>query len=121
LVVEGIETIDVTGLDSSFAGHSYIGSNDPVLSDLYWLLSDMVASNRFGLRKETVSRVSLAIRATLGLLEGHPRTTSSLQIENPEVTQAGSAAYTDRYQFPVRRKARIRVIGPFFKSRQRLS
>jgi hypothetical protein len=34
VVVPGIDTIDVTAIDSSPWGHSYYGSSDPVLNDL---------------------------------------------------------------------------------------
>lgn len=38
VVVPGIETIDVSGIDTSLLGHSYYGSNGTVLSDLIGLL-----------------------------------------------------------------------------------
>jgi esterase/lipase superfamily enzyme len=38
VVIPGIDTIDVTAIDSSPWGHSYYGSSDPVLSDLKALL-----------------------------------------------------------------------------------
>jgi esterase/lipase superfamily enzyme len=39
VVVPGIDTIDVTAIDSSPWGHSYYGSSDPVLQDLKLLLT----------------------------------------------------------------------------------
>jgi esterase/lipase superfamily enzyme len=39
VVVSGIDTIDVTAIDSSPWGHSYYGSSDPVLHDLRALFS----------------------------------------------------------------------------------
>ncbi len=38
LVVEGIETIDVSAVDFNFMGHSYYGSNVDVLSDLFRMI-----------------------------------------------------------------------------------
>ncbi|HZN35615.1 MAG TPA: alpha/beta hydrolase [Pirellulaceae bacterium] len=38
VVIPGIDTIDVTAIDSSPWGHSYYGSSDPVLTDLKALL-----------------------------------------------------------------------------------
>jgi esterase/lipase superfamily enzyme len=49
-VVPGVETIDATGIDSSFLKHSYFGETDVVLNDVYSLLRhDKPASERFGL------------------------------------------------------------------------
>jgi esterase/lipase superfamily enzyme len=39
VVIPGIDTIDVTAIDTSPWGHSYYGSSDPVLHDLQLLLS----------------------------------------------------------------------------------
>lgn len=38
LILEGIETIDVSAVDTSFMSHSYYGSNRAVLSDLFALI-----------------------------------------------------------------------------------
>ncbi|QDU53439.1 Alpha/beta hydrolase family protein [Gimesia panareensis] len=38
LIMEGVETIDVSAVDTSFMSHSYYGSNRAVLSDLFALL-----------------------------------------------------------------------------------
>ena len=40
LVIEGIQTIDVSAVDCSFLGHSYYGSNVDVLSDLFRLIKE---------------------------------------------------------------------------------
>ncbi len=40
VVVPGIDTIDVSAVDTSLLGHSYYGSNDTVLSDLVELLNE---------------------------------------------------------------------------------
>lgn len=42
VVVPGIDTIDVTAIDSSPWGHSYYGSSDPVLNDLRALFSGAI-------------------------------------------------------------------------------
>jgi len=39
VVVSGVDTIDVTPIDTSPWGHSYYGSSDPVLNDLRELLT----------------------------------------------------------------------------------
>jgi esterase/lipase superfamily enzyme len=39
VVVNGVDTIDVTAIDSSPWGHSYYGSSDPVLQDLKLLFA----------------------------------------------------------------------------------
>lgn len=35
VVIPGMETIDVSGIDTSLLGHSYYGSSHPILADLY--------------------------------------------------------------------------------------
>jgi len=42
VVVSGIDTIDVTQIDTSPFGHTYYGSSDPVLRDLGLLMSRAV-------------------------------------------------------------------------------
>ncbi|HWS71778.1 MAG TPA: alpha/beta hydrolase, partial [Thermoanaerobaculia bacterium] len=49
LVIDGVETIDVTDIDCSFLGHSYVSDNRTVLSDLYCLLRGGDAGRRCGL------------------------------------------------------------------------
>jgi len=50
VVVPPMETIDATGIDSSFLKHSYFGSADPLLSDMHALLfKDERAAERYGL------------------------------------------------------------------------
>jgi esterase/lipase superfamily enzyme len=43
VVVEGIDTIDVSQLDTSLLGHSYFGDNTSVIADLYYLIRDGLA------------------------------------------------------------------------------
>jgi esterase/lipase superfamily enzyme len=40
IVVDGVETIDVSNVDTSLLGHSYYGSNDTVLADLFYVLTE---------------------------------------------------------------------------------
>jgi len=40
VVVDGIDTIDVSNVDTSLLGHSYYGSNDTVLADLFYVLTE---------------------------------------------------------------------------------
>jgi len=40
VVIPGIETVDVSALDTSLLGHSYYGSSNPVLSDIRQLIHD---------------------------------------------------------------------------------
>ena len=39
LVVDGIETIDATGLDESFLGHSYFSETKPILNDILEIIN----------------------------------------------------------------------------------
>lgn len=50
VVVPGVDTIDVSGVDASLLGHSYYGDNRSVLSDLFRLIRDGAPpGQRFGL------------------------------------------------------------------------
>jgi esterase/lipase superfamily enzyme len=40
VIVDGIDTVDVSELDTDFLGHSYFGDNRSVVSDLFVLLQD---------------------------------------------------------------------------------
>jgi esterase/lipase superfamily enzyme len=51
LVIQGIDTIDASEVDTSFIGHSYYGENRSVLSDIFWLLkSNKSPTDRFGIK-----------------------------------------------------------------------
>lgn len=51
LVMRGIDTIDVSAVDTNFVGHFYYGDNRSVLSDIYWLIRDgRPPAERFGLQ-----------------------------------------------------------------------
>lgn len=48
----GVETIDATGVDTSFLGHSYFSGTRTVLSDIFYLIGHGTrAADRFGLVK----------------------------------------------------------------------
>jgi esterase/lipase superfamily enzyme len=56
LVLRGIDTVEVSAVDTSFLGHSYYGENRSVLSDLFGLIhDDKGPDQRFGLRPRTKS------------------------------------------------------------------
>lgn len=46
VVVSGVETIDVSGIDLSLLGHSYFGDNRSMLQDLYDVVRDRLPANR---------------------------------------------------------------------------
>jgi len=50
VVQAGIDTVDVSALDTDLLGHSYVGDNRSVLSDIYTVLKDGTAPPRFALR-----------------------------------------------------------------------
>ena len=50
VVVSGLDSIDVSGVDTNLIGHFYYGDNDSVLSDMYYLLRERKPpGERFGL------------------------------------------------------------------------
>ncbi|TWT53323.1 hypothetical protein Pla22_09520 [Rubripirellula amarantea] len=74
VVVPGIETIDVSGIDLSLLGHSYYGDNESMLRDLYEVV---------GARLPASSREQLIARGiepmTYWQLAQQPRTTTPAQ------------------------------------------
>jgi len=51
VVLKGIETIDATGVDTSFLAHSYFAETRSVLADIFYLVRESKrADQRFGLR-----------------------------------------------------------------------
>ena len=46
VVVPGIETIDVSDVDTSLLGHSYYGNNDTVLADMFYLLHESLPASQ---------------------------------------------------------------------------
>ncbi|EMK01215.1 MULTISPECIES: alpha/beta hydrolase [unclassified Leptospira] len=52
VVLEGIETIDASNVDTDFMGHSYFAESKSILSDMYYLIKDNVrAGKRFSLEE----------------------------------------------------------------------
>jgi len=52
LVIEGLDTIDASAIDTDFLAHSYFSDSWPLLADIHSILSkDMGPGERFGLRK----------------------------------------------------------------------
>lgn len=52
LIVEGVDSIDASAVDTSFLGHSYFAENASVLSDLYYVITPtppIPTQNRFAL------------------------------------------------------------------------
>jgi esterase/lipase superfamily enzyme len=57
VIVPGVDTIDVSHVDTNFIGHFYYGDNKSVLSDLYYLLTDgKPPGERFGLLPQKSDR-----------------------------------------------------------------
>jgi len=51
VVMDGIDTIDATAVDTSLVGHAYYGDNRSILSDMFALVHDgLPPERRFGLR-----------------------------------------------------------------------
>jgi esterase/lipase superfamily enzyme len=51
VILRGLDTVDVSSVDTSLVGHSYYGDNRSVLADLFGLIKDKKAPDkRFGLR-----------------------------------------------------------------------
>jgi esterase/lipase superfamily enzyme len=53
VLVDGVDTIDVSAVDTNFVGHSYYGENKSVLSDIFNLIQGQPPSKRFGLKPRT--------------------------------------------------------------------
>lgn len=53
LVTKGIETIDVSGLDTDFFGHSYYGDHPVVLGDIIGVIRLHQAPGERGLKEKT--------------------------------------------------------------------
>lgn len=52
VICDGIETIDATGVDTSFLGHSYFAETRSVLSDIFYIIRNgSRADSRFGLER----------------------------------------------------------------------
>ena len=49
-IAEGLVTIDASGVDTSFWGHSYYAENRSIISDMYYLIRNTPLAQRFGLQ-----------------------------------------------------------------------
>ena len=59
VVVKGLDTIDVSNVDTSLLGHSYYGSNDTVLTDMFYILTEpKPASERRWLAPVSLGRLT---------------------------------------------------------------
>jgi esterase/lipase superfamily enzyme len=59
VVVNGLDTIDVSNVDTSLLGHSYYGSNDTVLTDMFYVLTEpRPASQRRWLAPVSLGRLT---------------------------------------------------------------
>lgn len=76
VIVPGVETIDVSGIDLSLLGHSYYGESEPMLRDLYdVLLSRLPASQRPSLVSQLFrSQVYWRLADAKRIASGDPRT-----------------------------------------------
>lgn len=52
-IIPPVETIDASAVQTDFIGHSYIMDRPSLLSDLFYLLLDQPASQRFGLEEKS--------------------------------------------------------------------
>jgi uncharacterized protein YjbI with pentapeptide repeats/esterase/lipase superfamily enzyme len=57
-IVDGINTIDASSLDTNLLGHSYFADHRSVLSDIFYLLRGIPPNERFGLRKSYAGKRS---------------------------------------------------------------
>ena len=55
VIVEGIETIDATGIDTSFLSHSYFADNNSIISDIF----DIIKSGQRALERKRLSLIKL--------------------------------------------------------------
>ena len=56
VLVDGVDTIDVSAVDTNFVGHFYYGENKSVLSDIFNLIQGQPVSKRFGLKQRTKNK-----------------------------------------------------------------
>jgi esterase/lipase superfamily enzyme len=57
-IVDGLDTIDASDVDTSFMGHSYFGDNRSIISDIFYLIKHGFSpSNRSGLKPKTIQNL----------------------------------------------------------------
>jgi esterase/lipase superfamily enzyme len=52
VILEGMDSVDVSAVDTSLLGHSYYGDNSSLLADLYYLIEGQLPDQRFRLRRQ---------------------------------------------------------------------
>ncbi|HSC45993.1 MAG TPA: alpha/beta hydrolase [Candidatus Acidoferrum sp.] len=57
LVVQGIDTIDVSAIDTGFLGHSYVADNSSVITDIFYLLSGVPVAKRACLTSHSLTNL----------------------------------------------------------------
>ncbi|PCK01976.1 MAG: hypothetical protein COA42_22540 [Alteromonadaceae bacterium] len=56
-IIDGLDTIETSGIDDSMLGHSYVGSARAMLTDLSsWFKSGLHANERAGLEEEKTAK-----------------------------------------------------------------
>jgi esterase/lipase superfamily enzyme len=57
-IVDGLDTIDASDVDTSFMGHSYFGDNRSIISDIFYLIKHGFSpSDRSGLQSRTIQNL----------------------------------------------------------------
>jgi esterase/lipase superfamily enzyme len=56
VLVDSVDTIDVSAVDTNFVGHFYYGENKSVLSDIFNLIRGHKVSDRFGLKQRSKNK-----------------------------------------------------------------
>lgn len=54
VIVKGVETIDATGIDTSFLSHSYFATTSTIIADIL----DLIKSGKRAENRETLEKVS---------------------------------------------------------------
>lgn len=57
IVMDGLDTIDATDIDTSLIGHGYYGDNRTVLSDLFYAIRGLAPGERHGLRQRMLDEL----------------------------------------------------------------
>jgi esterase/lipase superfamily enzyme len=58
VVVDGLDTIDASSVDTSLLGHSYFGDNRSIISDIFYLIQHNLPPNRrSGLKSKTIQNL----------------------------------------------------------------
>ena len=68
VLVKGIDTIDVSSLDTDFLGHSYVAENSSVISDIFHLIAGVPAAKRICLSSVAVEELSYWLYGPPGIV-----------------------------------------------------